>query len=66
MIQFTCTKNIGNRVKQCENFKKKLKGINTCCFSTISGKVCKKNQILKVVLALKNVRKHQHIKGVIN
>ena len=27
MIQFTCTDNIGNRVKRCENLKKKLKGI---------------------------------------
>ena len=32
MIQFACTKNIGNRVKQCENLKKKLKGVNVSCF----------------------------------
>ena len=27
MIQFTCTGNVGNRVKQRENLKKKLKGV---------------------------------------
>ena len=26
---------MGNRVKQCEKLKKKLEGLNTCCFSTI-------------------------------
>ena len=51
---FTCTKNIENRVKQCENLKKKLEDVNTCSFSTISVKICeKKIQNLKVVLALK-------------
>ena len=30
--------NIGNSFKQCENLKKKLKGVNTCCFSTIPVK----------------------------
>ena len=34
-VQFTCTKNIGNRVKQYENLKKKLKVLNKCCFLTI-------------------------------
>ena len=55
IIQFTCTKIIGNSVKQCESLEKKLKGVNTCCFSTIPDKVCAKYkfQILKVVLALK-------------
>ena len=55
MIQlFTCTKNIENRVKQCENLKKKLEDVNTCSFSTISVKICeKKIQNLKFVLALK-------------
>ena len=54
MIQFTCIKNIGNLVKQCENLKKILKGVNTYCFSTIPAKICEKQkfQILKVVLAL--------------
>ena len=37
-IQFTCTKNIGKMVKQCEHFKKKLHGVYTCCFSTIPVK----------------------------
>ena len=41
-IQFTYTKNIGNRVKQFENLKKKLMGANTCCFSTILVKICAK------------------------
>ena len=36
MIQFISTENIGNGVKQCENLKKKLKGVNIFCFSTIS------------------------------
>ena len=31
-------RNIGNRVKQFENLKKKLKGVNACCFSTIPVK----------------------------
>ena len=31
-VQFTCTENIENRVKQFENLKKKLRGVNTCCF----------------------------------
>ena len=31
-IQFTCTENIENRVKKFENLKKKLRGVNTCCF----------------------------------
>ena len=41
-------------MKQCENLKRELKVVNTCCFSTIPVKVFakKKNQILKVVLAL--------------
>ena len=38
-IQFTCTGNIGNKLKQYENLKKKLKGLNTCCFSTIPVKI---------------------------
>ena len=48
--------NIGNTVKQCENLKKKLKNVKTCCFSTISVKICKKTKIsnLKVFLALKD------------
>ena len=29
-------------VKQCENLKKKLKGVNTCYFSTIPAKICAK------------------------
>ena len=41
-IPFTCTENIENRVKQCENLEKKLNGVNTCCFSTISDKICEK------------------------
>ena len=50
----TCTKNIGNRVKQCENLKKKLESVNTCCFSTILAKICAKQkfQILKFVYKL--------------
>ena len=35
--------NIGNkRVKQCENLKKKLQGVNICCFSTIFVIICVK------------------------
>ena len=41
-IQFTCTKNIGNKVKKCENLKTKLKVVDTCCFLTIPVKNCKK------------------------
>ena len=41
-IHFTCTKNIGNRVKQCKNLKKIFKGVNACCFSTIPVKTCAK------------------------
>ena len=52
MIQFRCTKNIGNRVKQCENVKKKLKGVNICSFSTISVQICAKFQTLEVVVVL--------------
>ena len=37
-----CAENIGNRVKQCENLKKKLKGANICCLSKISVKICAK------------------------
>ena len=52
MIQlFTCTKNIENSVKQCENLKKKLEDVNTCSFSTISVKICeKKNSEFKICL----------------
>ena len=39
--------------------KKKLKDVNTCCFSTIPLKIYeKKNQILNVVLALKTLSIH--------
>ena len=41
-IQFTCTWKIGNMVKQRENLKKKFKGVNKCCFSTIPVKICEK------------------------
>ena len=41
-IQFTCFKNIGNRVKQCENLRNKLKGVNVCCFSANPAKTCAK------------------------
>ena len=34
--------NTENMVKQCENLKKKLKGVNTCCFSTIPVKIFEK------------------------
>ena len=36
------TKNIANSVKQCEYSKNKLKGVNTCCFSTMLVKICTK------------------------
>ena len=51
IIKFTCTENIRNMVKQCENLEKKLKGVNTCYFSAIPAKICAKwkFQILKVV-----------------
>ena len=52
MIQFRCTKNIENRDKQCENVKKKLKGVNICSFSTISVQICAKFQTLEVVVVL--------------
>ena len=32
----------GNKVKQCENLKKKLKRVNTSCFSKIPVKICEK------------------------
>ena len=47
---------IGNRVKQCENLKKKLKGIHTCCFSIIPVKICAthtQKKIFQVVYPLK-------------
>ena len=41
-IQFTSTNNIKNMVKQFENLKKKLKGINTYSSSTVPVKICAK------------------------
>ena len=41
-IQFECTENIGNRVKQCENLKKNFKFFIECCFSAIAVKICAK------------------------
>ena len=39
-FSFTCAKNSGNRFKQCENLNRKLKGINTSCFTTTPVKIC--------------------------
>ena len=47
-IQITCTENIGNRVKQCENLKKKLEGVITSCFSTFN--IVTKSHVLSVRL----------------
>ena len=42
MIQFEFAWRIGNRVKKCENLKKKLKCANICCFSKIYFKISAK------------------------
>ena len=53
-IQFKYTENSGNRVKNLK-IKKKMKGFNSCCFSMINVKICAKQNVkaLKVALALK-------------